>query len=1090
MASPVRYGVLGPLVAEDARGQLDLKGPRHRAVLARLLIAKGRVVPVERLVDDLWTDPPEGAVGAIQTFVSTLRRALEPDRAPRAPARLLVTVTPGYALHAAPDAVDAWRFETAVTGCATLLAQQLAGPALSRADEALGLWRGPAYAEFGEHEWARQEIFRLDELRLLALERRAQALLALGRAADAVPDLDAHTDAHPWREDAWRLLALALYRSGRQGDALGALRRARQVLATELGIDPGPGLRRLESDILAHAAHLGTPGEPATAGSAVIREPVSSARRLVGRAEQVAQLADAAAGAARGRLGLALVSGDAGAGKTALAEAITGELAAQGWTTAWGSSQDHEGAPAAWPWTQILTTLGATGHEPALAAGPEPGGDPVVARFRWHRAVGSYLARVAQHSPLLLVLDDLHSAGAETLALLASVVTDPVARPVLVVATYRTTDVAAPLADFLGRVARAEPTRVHLGGLAPAAVSQLVRATTASEVDDATVGLIHQRSGGNPFFVRELARLLDTEGPGGLSSVPQGVGDVVRYRVATLPDTVQAVLQRAAVIGTEIDLELLAALAGDRDQVLDAVETATGRGFLVERAPRRFQFVHALVRDTLYGGVSRSRRAYWHATIAGTIERLRPDDVESLAHHFLQAEDPATADRAVHYARAAAEQAEQRFAPHEAARLWQAALSAHDRSGHHDIRARLELTMGMVRALAVTGALDQARHHRAEAIAIADTLEDPALTARVIGAFDVPAIWTENDDHDLAHHIVEVTERTLVPLPPDRTADRSRLLATLALELRNTGGDRARAAAREAESIARRLDDPALLAFALNARFMQSFHRAGLAPQRARIGTELVDVATRHALVSFEVLGHLVLVQARSALADFTAADQHAKAAERLGEDYQLPLVSVFTHWYKALRATAAGQSTEAEAAYRAAAARLGGTGMSGMDNGILALALLCHRLQRDQDPHVDQYARFGGYDAWCRPFDLLAAGRTDQAMAAAASVPSSPHDLLYEARTCLHALVAIRLGDHPTMERLYAELRPAAAELAGAGSGLFTLRPVAHYLGDLAAALGRRDHAADHYRQALAIASRAGARHWATAARSAHRRL
>lgn len=1093
MASSVRFGVLGPLVAEDARGPVGLKGPRHRAVLARLLIAQGRVVPVARLVDDLWADPPEGAVGAIQTFVSALRRALEPDRAPRAPARLLVTMAPGYALHAAPDAVDAWRFETAVTDCRELLAQHQADGALSRVDEALGLWRGPAYAEFGEQAWARAEISRLDELRLLALERRAEALLALGRAAEAVPDLEAHADAHPWREDGWRLRALALYRAGRQGDALGALRRARQVLATELGVDPGPGLRQLESDILAHAPHLTTPGETASAvtGSDVAGFSVSSVQRLVGRTNEMAQLADAAAAAvARGRLGLVLVSGDAGAGKTALAESFAAQLAAQGWTTAWGSNPDDEGLPAAWPWSQILATLTAAGHESAPSTGPTSAGDPVVARFHWHRAVGSYLARAARHAPLLLVLDDLHWAGAETLALLASVITESVAQPVLVVATYRTTDIRTWLADFLGRVARAEPTRIYLGGLPPAAVSELVRATIGRDVDAATASVIHQRSGGNPFFVRELARLLDTETPGGLASVPPGVRDVVRYRVAKLPDTVQAILQQAAMIGTEIDLELLVALAGEGNQVLDAVEAATQRGFLVERGPQRFQFAHPLVRDTLYHHISRSRRAPWHATIAEAVERLRPGDVESLAHHFLLAESPATAGRAARYARAAAEQAEGRFAPHEAARLWHAALTAHDRSGNHDIRARLELIMGRVRALAVTGALDQARHHRVEAIALADTVDDPDLTARVIGAFDVPAIWTENDDHDLAHRIVEVTERTLVSLPPDKTADRSRLLATLALELRNTGGDRARTAAREAETIARHLDDPALLAFALNARFMQSFERAGLAPQRARIGAELVDLAARHALVTFEVLGHLILIQAHSALADFTAADQHAKAADRLGEDYQLPLVGVFTHWYKALRTAVTGRTADAAAAYRAAAARLTGTGMSGMRNGTLALALLCHRIQQGWDLHVDQDAQFGSYERWCRPLRSLAAGRPDQARAAALTIPSSPRDLLYEARTCLHALIASKLDDHPTMEHLYTELQPAAAELAGAGSGLLTLRPVAHYLGDLAAALGRRHQAADHYRQALAIALRAGAPHWANAARTAHRRL
>jgi DNA-binding SARP family transcriptional activator len=1030
---------------------VDLKGPRHRAVLARLLIAKGRVVPVDRLVDDLWDDPPEGAVGAIQTFVSTLRRALEPNRAPRTPARLLVTVPPGYALHAAPDAVDAWRFETAVADCGKSLAQHRPEAALSQVDEALSLWRGPAYAGFDDQAWARAEVTRLGELRALAQERRAEALLALGHAAEAVPDLEAHVDAHPWREDGWRLLALALYRAGRQGDALGALRRARHVLASELGLDPGPGLQRLESDILGHAPHL-TPAEPRV-------------RRLVGRTAELHRLAESAAAAVTdGRLGLALVSGDAGAGKTALAEEFTAELAAQGWATAWGTSPDHEGVPAAWPWTQILTALGAEGQ----VSGPEPAEDPVVARFHWHRAVGSYLAGVARRAPLLLVLDDLHAAGAETLALLAFVVAEPVAQPVLVVATHRTTDVSAHLTDFLGRVARAEPARIYLGGLPSAAVSELVRVTVGRDVDEVTAASISQRSGGNPFFVRELARLLD--GDGELSSVPPGVRDVVRYRVAKLPEPVQTLLRQAAVLGTELDLEVLTEVTGG--EVLDAVETAAQQGFLVEHGPQRYQFAHALVRDTLYDDLSRSRRARWHDTVAQAIERLRPDDVDSLAHHYLLAESPA----AVRHARAAAEQAERRFAPHEAARLWQA---AYDRSGDSDVRTRLDLRMGMVRALAVTGGLEQARRHRAEAIVLADTLDDPVLTARVIGAFDVPAIWTENDDPGLAAQIVEVAERTLGSMPPGRLADRSRLLATLALELRNAGGARAREAAVEAEVIARELDDPTLLAFALNARFMQSFERAGLAPERARIGEELVDLASRHALVTFEVLGHLILVQAQSALADFAAADRHAEAAERLGEDYQIPLVGVFTQWYKALRLAVTGAA--AEAAYRAAAARLAGTGMSGLDNGILPFALLCYRVQRSENLDVD--ARFGSYESWCRPVASLAAGRPMD------TVPASPRDLLYEARTCLHAIVAIGLVDRPTMARLYAELLPAADELAGAGSGLLTLRPVAHYLGDLAAALGD-PRAADHYRQAEAIARRAGAPHWIEAARGGRQRL
>ncbi|PXY35898.1 BTAD domain-containing putative transcriptional regulator [Prauserella flavalba] len=1060
MGSSVRFGVLGPLVAEDAGGAVDLKGPRHRAVLARLLIARGRVVPVHRLVDDLWVSPPDGAVGAIQTFVGALRKALEPDRPPRTPARLLVTVPPGYALRAEADAVDAWRFEAGVTASGEALARGDARGALTTVDEALAWWRGPAYAGFADEPWARGEVTRLDELRLLAVERRAQALLDLGRGAEAVPDLEAHLEARPWREEAWRLLALARYRAGRQGDALETLRRARAVLAGELGVDPGPALRELESDILAQSPRL----DPAPA----VRMPT-----LVGRAAELDRLIGAAdAAVARGRLGLALVSGEAGAGKTALAEALSARLADRGWVTAWGASPEQDGSPAAWPWTRILTELAAEGTVPAE---PGPGTAPATARFEWHRAVAGFLGTLARRAPLSLVLDDLHWAGEATLELLAALGTDPVPAPVLVVATYRTTDTSPALTALLGRLARAEPARVYLGGLPAGELPALVRATTGREIDAATAGALHERTGGNPFFVRELARLLDTEG--GLSGVPAGVRDVVRYRLDTLPESVRTVLREAAVVGTEVDLELLSG-----DDALDAAETATAAGFLVEHEPGRFRFAHALLRDTLYADLSASRRARLHAAVAGRLERLRPGDVAALAHHHLLAGTAVSAERTVRYTRAAAEHAERRFAPHEAARLWRAALAADDRAGDGDVRHRLDLIMGLVRAQAVTGALGEARDLRAEALTLAERLGDPVLTARVLGAFDVPAIWTEPDDPALAHRIAEVAERTLAALAPDESALRGRLLATLALELRNTGGDRAREAAELAESVARSVGDPGLLAFALNARFMQSFDRAGLAPERVRIGTELLELATTNALVTFEVLGHLVLVQAHSALADFHAADRHAQAAGRLGDDHDIPLVGVFTQWYEALRTAVTGPPAAAEAAYRVAATRLSGTGMSGVDNGILPLALLCHRLQRGGSPDPGRDIDFGGYTPWCRPLVLLAEGRTAEAREPA--IPASPRDLLFEARTCLHAVAAIALGDQDTMARLYTELEPAAGELAGAGSGLVTLGPVAHHLGDLAAALGRRAVAGEHYRQALDVAERAGAPHWAEAAR------
>ncbi|MEV5611167.1 BTAD domain-containing putative transcriptional regulator [Streptomyces sp. NPDC052225] len=1058
----VTFGVLGPLVAADARGPLALKGPRHRAVLARLLVAKGRVVPASRLVDDLWEEPPARALGALRTFVSDLRRALEPGRAARQPARLLVTVGPGYALRTEDGAVDADRFEAAVTAAGQDLGDATAaGRALTSLDAALALWRGPAYAECADEPWARAEAERLAELRRLALERRARALLALGRAADAVPDLEVHTAASPWREDAWRLLALALYRTGRQGEALNVLRRARRVLADDLGLDPGPALRRLETEVLAQSAHL--------------LPPTRAVPELVGRDAELAALqgaADDAKGASH--RSVALVTGIAGAGRTALLRETARRLAEQGWRVARG------------PWPEIFATLGVP--DPLTAdGGSGPHVDPVAARARAHRAAVSSLADAAAAAPLLLLLDDLHEAGEETHGLLAAVLGENAraafeGRAVLVVAACRDTaaDADPLLAATLARLARTDPVRVALSGLDEAAVGALVRATAGprTHVPDATARTVWRRSAGNPFYVKELAHLVARHGPDAPeSAVPDGVRDVVRARLDGLVRDHRTVLHQAAVLtgpGSDalaVDAEVLAELTGlDGPSLTDALEAGLGLGFLEERPGLRF--AHALVRDTLYEDVSGPRRAQWHAAAGAALERVRPDAVEALARHFLAAGTRATALPGARYAAAAAERAEHRFAPHEAERLWAAALSAYDRAGEDHPRTRLRLLMGRARALAVTGRLPEARAARAQALTAAETLGDPQLTASVLTAFDVPANWPRNDDEDLSARIASATERTLAALKDAPASVRSRLLSTLALELRGTAGPRGAEAAREAVALARPLADPALLALALNARWLHTFHRTGLSPERAAIGRELVDLGARHDLVTYEVLGHLVLLQSACALARFDEADRHAAAADRLGDRYELPVVGAFTAAYTALRAAVRAEAS-AGAELAEALARLEASGMPGVTDGLAAFARFSLMPRHAPAPDAD----FGPYDPWVRPATHRA------------GAPVSPHDLFHEARLCLAARGAIEAGDTETAASLHTELLPAEGELAGAGSGLCAFGPVALDLGDLDAFLGRPDAARAHWRRALALARQAGAPAWEAEVRARLRR-
>ncbi|SOB88598.1 AfsR/SARP family transcriptional regulator [Streptomyces sp. 1331.2] len=691
----MRIDVLGAVRAlRDDGSPVDLGGPRHREVLARLVAAEGRMVTTDTLVDDLWTDPPARAVGALRTFVAALRRALEPDRPPRTPPRVIVTEGPGYVLRLPREDVDVHRFQDTLARArrdAGAVPASMPGAvpgaapgagAVAELDAALADWRGPAYADVTGSAWAQRERTRLEELRLEGVELRARILLDAGDGAELAAELGAHVAEHPWREPAWGLLARALYRAGRQADALAVLRRARAMLVDQLGLDPGAELRRLEADILDGAAFLG---------------------------------------------GSAGADGVAGVGGTATCD---------GTATA-------DGARAGW-----------SGRGPGVRFGPR----------------------------------------------------------------------------------------------------------------------------------------------------------------------------------TTVDLARTLALAGG-----DAL-------------------VH-------------SRR-----------ERLR-------------------------------------------------AIRAAERTG------------------------------------------DTHLTARIIGAYDVPALWSRADDPEQSRAVVAAAERTLTALGPDGPADLStRLLATIAVESRSAdlsaggrsdGGrsradlERAQQAARQAEALARGLADPALLAFALNGVFLQSFTRPGLAAERDAIGAELLDLATPHQLPNFAVLGRLVRLQSASALGDLDAAAAHAEAAERIAATTEAPLVPVLTGWFRARaaadRSTEPGGPTAATAAaqYRAAENALRTAGMPGLHRGLFPLAVLGLRLLHDRPAPTDPQLDWGPYRPWAFPLVLLAQDRVAEARTALAATPDPPLDHLQEALWCLTARAAVRLGERAVAARAAAALRPAGAEHAGAASGLLTLGPVARYLAE-----------------------------------------
>ncbi|GGK76481.1 ATPase AAA [Sphaerisporangium melleum] len=1119
----VTFRVLGPVEAyDDGDGEVDLGGLRQRAVLARLLVARGQVVPVDTLLFDLWTD--EGAKGAqsgLQVYISRLRRVLEPGRPRGGPNRLLVTVASGYALRTSPEQVDALRFESAVRSAGKYLDEDDPERARAALETALGLWRGTPYSDFAEQQWAEAEVSRLAELRLVARERHADAGLRLGLHAEIVPDLEALTTEHPLREEGWRLLALGLYRCGRQGDALAALRRARTTLADELGIDPGPALRKMESDILSQAPGLEltvpqrqrraaeAPGTwPPRPESPAADVPPLPDEPFVGRDSELARLTGAAPHVLAGRFTAAVVGGDPGAGKTTLVRRLRQELARQGWITASGGCPDSSATPPGWAWVEVLRALvegrGAGEYAQLLApllddAAPADEDDQASGGFRLHRAVGGYIAGIARQAPVLITLEDLHWADDQTLALLRALPSLLATSRVLLVVTCRDSELNDQQSDVLAALARLGPVRVGLEGLDAGAVAELVRATCVREVDEEAVSRIVERTGGNPFFVRETVRLLDSEATGHghrataaevISEVPSGVRDVLRRRIARLPVTAQQILLQAAVIGRDVDIDVLVDISGDEDAVVDAVEAGLLAGLVTEPGPGRLRFDHDLVRDTLYSDASRLRRSRLHAAVASVIESRSPSDVAALAHHYDAAGTAETAAKAVRYAGLAAEQAERRFAHREAATLWERAIAAFDRA--HPTggppKERLLLQLRLIKALALCGDMTAARARRREAMDAALPLGDLELTARIAASVAVPHKGIARDFTRTAWEIVDVTERALIELPPGEQSLRASLLATLALELEGSATGRGYEASLEAEELARQSGDPALLAVALSGRLRQSYVIT-VVDEREAIGRELLEVGAASGQIAVQSLAHLVLMECAAARGDFAEADAQMSAAEMLARRYDLPAPSAVGAWYAGMRMMITGDYAGAERAYRNAARLTARAGMLEGRQDLPMITTFCLHLvdgrAADMVEALEEAHRRGAkwtLDAYA--VALASAGHVKDARAIAAARPPVRPDFLYELATTWRALAGMLLGDRDRMQDAYSTLGPLSDRIAGAGTGVVALWPVAQTLGDLARHLGQPEDARVHYEKALAVAERVGVPRWSAAAR------
>ena len=739
------FRVLGGLEVTGERHSGPPSGVKERAILARLLVDPGRPVSQDALIEAAWGEVPrEAAARSLSVRIANLRAFLEPDRPKGAPPAILQRDRAGYRLAIEPEQVDAQRFEQSVRHAATLAP----AAALDAYDAALELWRGHPFADLSYAAFAQAEIERLNELRRDAIEGRAQALIALGRAGDAAPELRRLVAEDPLREELVATLMTALYASGRQVDALAAYRDLSERLA-DVGLQPGRATRELERRILVHDP--GLHAEPVAPEPAPATEPAyaddseAGPRVPVDRDAELGKLRTALARALAGRRGILAVSGEPGVGKTTLVESFAGEAAArEGVLVGIGQCVEHRGPGE--PYLPILEALGS------LAEGPDQ--SRVIAelaqraptwlaelpwlldaddleglrqrilgatRERMLREMTEALESLSAERPLMLVLEDLHWTDPSTLDLLGAIARRRRPARLLIVLTYQRTEGPSEAQKLIRELAVRGPcSELELTRLDAAGVSAYLEDRfPGSEATDQLGSLLARRTGGNPLLMRHLVDHWEQHGvvsPGGAvtvpnaelaAGVPASLHAYIDEQLAALDADDLELLTAAGVAGRSASPGLVADATGRREgEVRAALGRLAATTGMIEPLGDGYRFAHDLYREVLYESADPERRAEYHRRIGAFLEDALGADAREvageLAHHFMAGGDSAGA---VRFLRMAGERSFARNAYPEGVRHVRAALVAAARlpEGTPRTRAQVELLSLLGQALVAIG---------------------------------------------------------------------------------------------------------------------------------------------------------------------------------------------------------------------------------------------------------------------------------------------------------------------------------------------------------------------------------------------------
>jgi class 3 adenylate cyclase len=608
----------------------------------------------------------------------------------------------------------------------------------------------------------------------------------------------------------------------------------------------------------------GAPPQPLSASASVAHRPrgghagadASAAGALVGRRHEMNVLVSGLEKALGGRGSLFLVAGEAGIGKSRLLDELAREARERGAQVLWGRCWEAGGAPAYWPWIQSLRAYVRATDRDALreqvgggAADvaqmlpelsellpdlPEPPSlDPETARFRLFESLASFLVEAAKTRPLLLVLDDLHAADEPSLRLLQFVAGQLAAAPLLIAGAYRDVELEpdSPLASVVVELARERAThRLGLAGLSEPEVGRLIESSARVRPPRRSVAAIHHGTEGNPLFVGEVVRLLSSEGrltdvSGAAHEalpIPAGVREVIGRRLRHLSEDCRGILTLAAVLGREFDFGALAHVSGrSEEELLNALDEAFWAHVLSEvpAAPARLRFAHALIRDTLYGELGGPRRLRLHREVGEALEALYADDrtphLAELAYHYLVAAHSGDTTKAVEYARAAGDRAVALFAYEEAIRVYGMALDALGPDGTPTDRVRCELLLALADAEGRAGDGPEAKATFLRAAEIARSAGLPELLARAAVDYGGRFVWARAASDE---RLVPLLEDALSAVGERDSVLRVQLLSRLAAALRGEPSrERRERLGEEAVRAARRIGDPAMLAYALDA---------------------------------------------------------------------------------------------------------------------------------------------------------------------------------------------------------------------------------------------------------------------------------